>query len=349
MTTEQKIEESNPKSDVAKEEPKNILPGLMTAKLMELKINNEIAQRKLSIANLETRALQIVKNEDNLKIMDALLKDIDDMEDIASETCKTFIKPHEDAVKNGREGKKLVSEQLDRIRGMIEPDYDRLLEGVADKERNAAIKAAQDKAIKKGIEDTAGAFVKRIVSAETREELSSVQRLINLEKSPSRAKKYGDLQPQAVNQYDEILMPIIHSQKVKLGKLEMLHGELEEAQSDGEEDDVVKLKETIGEVSAEILQNQAAAGDILSQEFFPVVEAEEVLPEFRTKRTDISYELADAAVALKKVPQLLTITLDKKEVKKVGKKLKELGAFDGKKELIVDGIKYIITRKREAL
>jgi hypothetical protein len=351
---EQKTEEQDSKSEELKEEQKNTVPGMMTAQLMVLKINAEIAKKaalkkRLTIAELESRALVLVKNEDNLKEMQALLSDLDEMEEIAEETFKAAKKPFIEGGKGCDDGKKLVFANLVRIRGMVEPDYDRLLEGLAERSRLAAQKEAQDKAIRKGIEDTAAGFAKRVVEASNREQLSAVERLINLEKSPSRVKKYGDFHAQAIKRYDEALLPIIQSQKLKLGQLERLHGALEEAQSDRELEEVGKLQASIGEVAEEIRQNQGAAEDILSKEFFDVEEVDEILPEFRTKRTDISYELHDAAIALKKVPKLLKIELDKKAVKAVAAKLKEAGAFEGKKELIVDGIKYIVTRKREAL
>lgn len=349
MATEQKIEEVNSKPEEVNGEQKSYMPVLMTPQLMELKINNEVAKSKLSIADLETRALSVVKNEDNLKVMALLLEDIDKIEDIAAETHKLTKKPYADGVKASDEGKKLVFENTERIRSMVKPDYDRLLAEVDTRKRIAAEKERQDKAIKKGIEDTVATLVKRIAEAGTGKELSDVERLINLEKSPSRIKKYGDFHPLLKKRFDEVLMPVIKSQKMKVLKLTALHGELEEAVSDSETEEIDKLKGSIRIISEEMRKNKAVAEDILSQEFFPVEEVEEVLPDIRTKRTDISFELADAAVALKKVPDLLEITLNNKAIRKVAAKMKKDGVFEGIDELIVDGIKYIVTRQREAL
>lgn len=331
------------------EETKTDAPATMTALLMELKIKTEVAKSKLTLSDLENRALTLVKNEDSLKDMAVLLEDMDKMEEIASETFKTTKKPFSDGAKACDDGKKLFFENLERIRGMVEPDYERLLDGVEERKRLAAAKEKQDKAIKKGIEQTVSVFAQRIASAPTRQELIAVERLINLEKGPSKAKKYGDFHEQAIKRYDEVLIPIIKRQKTKLGNLKMLHGALEEAKSDSEKEEVSKLEQEIGTISEDIRQNQAAAEDILTQEFFVVEEVQEVLPGVRTKRTDISFELDNVVMALKKVPELLKIELNNKEVRKVAQKLKKEGAFEGKKELIVDGIKYIVTRKMEAL
>lgn len=331
------------------QEPKIDSSAPMTALLMKLKINTEVANSNLNLADLEKRALAIVKNEDSLKDMALLIEDLDKIEDIADDTFKAAKKPYSDAAKACDDGKKLFFENLERIRGMVEPDYAKLLEAVQERKRMAAKKEGQDKAIKKGIEDTVAGFAQRIVSAASREELTAIERLINLEKGPSRTKKYRDFHELAIKRYDEVLIPIIQRQKTKIGRLKLLHGALEEAKSDSEIEEVSKLEQEIGTVSQDIRQNQAAAEDILTQEFFPVEEVQEVLPDVRTKRTDISFELADVVVALKKVPELLKIELNNKEVRKVAQKLKKDGAFEGKKELIVAGIKYIVTRKMEAL
>ncbi len=332
------------------EENKVEAPALLTTAFVEMKVKSEIAKNKLSISDLEPRALEIVKNEDNLLAMAALLKDIDRGEEIALEIITGIKKPLLEASANCDAGKKLVFQEFERLRGMVKPDYEELLAGVDAKKQAAAKKAAADKAIKIGIEQTVTAFTQKIVTAANPKELSDVERRINLEKSSSREKKYGEFHTQAKVLYDEKLMPLIKSQKKRFTKLSLLHGQLEEAESDREMEEIDQLKEKIDVTSEEVKQIQAVAQDmLLNQDFFPVIEAEEVLPEIRVKRTDISFELADVAVALKKAPELLIIKLNNKAIRKVAAQLKKDRAFEGKDELIVDGIKYIVTRQREAL
>ena len=332
------------------EENKVEAPALLTTAFVEMKVKSEIAKNKLSISDLEPRALEIVKNEDNLLAMAALLKDIDRGEEIALEIITGIKKPLLEASANCDAGKKLVFQEFERRRGMVKPDYEELLAGVDAKKQAAAKKAAADKAIKIGIEQTVTAFTQKIVTAANPKELSDVERRINLEKSSSREKKYGEFHTQAKVLYDEKLMPLIKSQKKRFTKLSLLHGQLEEAESDREMEEIDQLKEKIDVTSEEVKQIQAVAQDmLLNQDFFPVIEAEEVLPEIRVKRTDISFELADVAVALKKAPELLIIKLNNKAIRKVAAQLKKDRAFEGKDELIVDGIKYIVTRQREAL
>lgn len=332
------------------EENKLEAPPLMTPLLMETKINNEVAESKLSVADLENRALKLVKNEDNLQEMASLLKDLNKLRKVAIKAHKTVKKPFQQAVRYCDAGKKLVFTNIDRIRDMVKPDYDRILADVDARKRAALKKEAEDEAIRKGIEETGALFTKKIAEATTRKELSNVERLINLEKSSSRSKKYGDFHAFAVKRYDEMLKPIINKKKIKLDKLVALHGELEEAESDNDVEDVDKLKNTIEIVSQEVRQSQSELEDLLlNQEFFPVIEAQEVLPAFRTKRTDISFELIDVEVALENAPELLTIELNNKALREIAAEMKENGDFEGKDFVIVDGIKFIVTRLREAL
>lgn len=332
------------------EENKVEVPALITPTLVEIKINTEVIKNKLSVSDLEARALVVIKNEDGIKDMAKLLEDLDKFEEVAEETFKATKRPFLDAAANCDAGKKLVFQNLIRIRGMVKPDYDRILAGIDARRRATVAKEAADKAIRKGIDEICVVFAKKIATANTREALLDVERLINLEKSPSKVKKYGELHDQAKKLFDEKLIPVIKSQKKRVQRLNALHGEREEAVSDSETQVAEKLQQTIEEVSEDVRKVQATAEDmLLQQDFFPVIEVEEVLPAFRIKRTDISYELVDQAVALKKVPELLTISLNNKEVKKVAAKMKEAGDFEGKDFLIVDGIKYIVTRQREAL
>lgn len=339
MTTETKTEDN-----------KSTLPVLITAKFVELKINTEVTKQKLSLADLEKRALEVVKNEDNLKVMADMLKDLKAIEDAAEAVHASVKKPYWDAGKACDNGKKLVLDQTARIRTMFKADYDKLLAAVAERKRLAALKEAQDKAILQGIEDNVINFSNRIIAAVSRKALTDVESLINLQKSPSMAKKYGEFHQKAIERYDAVLIPIIKDQKAKVEQLEGLNTKLLEAEANNDPDTMDLLNEKIDTISNEILQNHAVIQEAaLNQDSFPITEATEVLPDFKVKRTNYSMEIADVEVALKKARDLLEISINKEAAKMVLEKLKTDKAFEGKDEVIVNGIKYIATRVREAL
>lgn len=345
-----KKDEQDPLDAQQQGDTKAPLPGVITPKLVELKINTAVVKHKLSLADLEKRALEIIKNEDHLKTMADLLKDLDKVEEVVEEVFKSEKKYYLDGGRACDAGKKLVLTQTTRIRGMFRNDYYRLLAAVAQRKRTADLKKAQDDAILKGIESNVINFSNRIVAAVTRKALTDVESLINLEKSSSRAKKYGEFHAKAIERYDAVLIPVIRDQKKKIEQLEKLNSQLLEAEAHNDPEKMEALDEQINNISNEILQNHAVVQDAaLNQESFPIIEATEVLPEFKVKRTNYTMEIDDVEIALKKARDLLEFGINKEAAKEVLAKLREEGAFDDKDEVIVNGIKYIATKVREAL
>lgn len=333
------------------EERKAELPAVsMTPGLMQLKINTEVTKHKLTVADLEKRALAVIKNEDNLTVMRDLLADLKKVDDLAEKTHETVKKPYWDAGKACDAGKKLVLEQTARIRNMFQGDYNKLLSAIAERKRLADLKIAQDTAMLQGIENNLIVFSNKIVGATTKKALSEVESLINLQKSPSMAKKYGDHHQYAIDRFDAVLIPIIKDQKKKVEQLEETNKQILAAEVANDPDKMEELIAKADIISNEMLQNHSIVQDAaLNQEFFPILEATEVLPEFKVKRTNYSIEIEDVEVALRKARGLLEITVNKEAAKVVLEGLKKDGAFDGKDEVTVNGIKYIATRVREAL
>lgn len=339
MTTEQKPEEK--KSD---------LPVLMTAGLMQLKINGELPKVNLTLSQLQERALKIIKNRDNLPVMRDLLADTKKGRDIADKVFQRIKKPYWDAGKACDEGKKLVFSEFERIDGMFKSYYDKELAEIAEETRLAKEKKDRDTAILKGIEDNLLIFSNMVITAITKKALTDVESRINLEKSPLRKSKYGERHQFAIERYDTVLLPIIRDQKIKVEELDGINKKILEAEANNDPDAMDVLIEKADIKSNEILQNHADIQEaVLNQDSFPIVEATEILPEVKTKRTNYNYEIADVEVAWKKARHLLEITVDKEAAKEVLAGLKATNAFDGKDEVIVDGIKYIATRVREAL
>lgn len=342
MDTEQKPDEL--KQSLA------VLPVLVSPDLVKMQITVALSKRKLSVEDLQKRALELVKNEDHLTKMAALLKDLQDFDDATKEEHKAIKQPYWDAGKVADQGRDLLLEFTETIRVTFEADYDKLLADVDQRTRAAAKKKAEEEAILKGIEAHLIDFSNRVVAAISLKQLSGVESLINLEKSPSRSKKYGDFHQQAIVRYDSVLLPVIKDQKEKIKKLETLNSRLVEAEKTADAAQFEELRETIDGISNEILKNNALVQDaVLNQESFAVVEAIEVIPAFKVKRTDLSFEIADVEVALKKSRPLLSIEINNKAAKVVAQQLKKDGDFDDKDEVILNGIKYIATKTRMAL
>lgn len=328
------------------------LPALLTLtpEGVQLKINTEVTKHRLSLPDLEKRALKLVKNEDHIKEMKAILDDLKKVDDLAEEVFTTTKKPYLDGGRACDAGKKLVLSETERIRGMFQADYARLLKAINGRAVAAAAKKAKDDAILAGIDANLITFSNMVIAAITKKALSEVESRINLEKSPSRVTKYGEFHARAIERYDSVLLPIIRDQKVKVEELEKINVQILEAEAANDPDKMDELIAKADVVSNEMLQNYSLIQEAaLNQDSFPVIEATEILPGVKTKRTNYTMEIFDVEMALKKVPHLLEISINKEAAKVVLAELKEKGAFEGKDIVIVNGIKYIATRTMEAI
>jgi len=326
--------------------------GHVTAELVQLKITTAARENKLTLPELEKRALTVLKNEDGLKAMSDLLKDTKEARKIAETTFKAIKDPYLKMSQACDAGKKLFLEQLDRIDSMYLSKYNQILKDVADKKKKADLKVAQNETIKKIIETNMMDFSNQIVSAVTVQQITDVENKINLEKTPSMAKKYGELHAFAIERYAAVLGPILKSSKEKLKEIRGLNTKREEAENNNDPDKIDEIDNRINLLSDGLLQNNAEIGEaVIGASILPVTEAQEVLPATKVKRTHFTYEIADEEVALKKARQLLDITINKEEAKVVLERLKKERIFDGTDDIehVVDGIKYIATREREAL
>ena len=154
-----------------------------------------------------------------------------------------------------------------------------------------------------------------------------VERLINLEKSESNAKKYGEFHKEAIEKYDSVLKPILKDQKEKTKQQEELKQQLNEAIAN---DDIEKIDDNQVKVQEEAI-NKA------SLDFTPM--AEEIIADTKFRRS-YNIEIVDEKEAIKKAKDLIEITINKTAANVVLNTLKDTGAFKDKSEVIVNGIKY---------
>lgn len=331
---------------------KNELPVLITPQLMQLKITSELAVQKITIAEALNAESKIVLNEDHLPAMKSLLETLEKIDDAAAAVHKKVKEPYWDAGKACDTGKNLVLAQTSSIRGRIKPVYDRLLKNVADRKRKADVKALQDEQIKKIIETNLMEFSNGIVAAVSVKQILEVEARVNLEKSPSMAKKYGEFHGFAIERYDSVLAPILKDKKEALKKLRGLNVELQTAEDSNDPDKMDEIDSRINELSDGILQKNAEIGEaVLTGVPMITTVAQEVFPATKVVRTKFTMELVDVEVAIKKARTLLDISINKEAAKVVLQKLKDDGVFNGTDDIehVVDGIKYIATREREIL
>lgn len=321
---------------------------LISVDAAKAKISVALTRLGIVVQSFHTRAAEVERNEEpeSLERASKILADkraaIKAAEDAHKEGKKPFLEAGKayDVAKN--ETIKLIEQSC----AELESWYNETMAAIERKKRDAEEKRARDTKIKNGIESNVLEFSTRIAACKTRKELVDVERLINLEKAQSRSAKYGEWHEFAIARFNEVLLPIIREQKIKVEEFERLEAEIALASSENNPQRIDELKEKLDEKENEILHNQVKVQEQALNMVVPVSEyAEEVLPDIKKTGSTVVCEIVDEQVVYKKRRELLSVELKVSDAKKLAATLREEGAFDGKDEIIVDGIKFTIERR----
>lgn len=317
--------------------------ALITTDAAKSKISIALTKANLLVQSLATRASNLTLNEDGLEEIRQFLADYRQAKKITEETHKIIKSPYFEAGKACDGAKNAVIGELDIISAPVEAAFKRINDEIDKKKREAEAKAEKEKQIKAGVEANILSFATQIAASKTRKELTDVERLINLEKSSSRATKYGDWHEFAIKRYDEVLIPVLKDQKIKVDEYEKIQEQLSKANDPVLADE---LKEKLEAKENEITQNQIKVQeDALNQQIIPSTEAEEIFPDVTSAGSTMVCEIVDEKTVYKKHRDLLNVELRLLDTKKLGATLRDAGAFQGKDELIFDGLKFTIERK----
>lgn len=271
-----------------------------------------IALTQSRFQQLADKAATLVYNEDHLE---EIKKFLDDMRKVDKAIEETHKEGKADALKIGRDwdaGKNSFLLMTSAIKSKPQSEYERICRDIENRRRLAALEAQRVENIKAGIESSALKFSTDIAACTTSEQLSSVERLINLEKG--RKEKYMEFADEAIERYNE-LNALLKTQKETVRVLEEnarqqllaikekndarlleLHEQWEQAQNKVEE-----AKVTVQETAI----NQSM------RERVPV--ATEIIPEVKARRTTWEWELKDIKETAKKMPDWVAMTtLDSK-------------------------------------
>lgn len=315
-------------------------------------LNSDTAKHKMAIAltqqqlimqNLSDEAATIILNEDNLETMAAFLKKVKTAEKAVEEEHERIKKPYWDSGKACDTAKKDLMGNLSAISSPVAVAYKRICDEIAERKRQNELRAEKEKQIKLGVESNIMEFSTKIAACNTRQQLTDIERLINLEKSPSRSQKYGDLHEFAIKMYDERLLPLLKDQKVKIDEKEALENKLKA------ETDPSKYDELISQLELkqnEITQNQVKVQEqALSQPLATTQVAEEIFPEVKQSGGNMLCEIVDEKKVFTKHRELLNVELRIKDAQKLAYTLRDAGAFGENKELVIDGLKFTIEKR----
>lgn len=302
-----------------------------------------LTKQQLSVQKLQDEADNLEFTEENIPVISSFLAKLNSIDKVTEETHKEIKAPYLEAGRTCDSGKNSNLAITSGIRMPVHGKFTALCSDVDRKKREVAAEELRKSNIKQGIESNVIDFSSKIAGCTTNEELLSIERLINLEKSPQRQSKYGEFHAEAIAKYDTVLKPILKDQKEKIQKKEELDKQIKVAE---EKNDVVTLDELQAKkesVEDEILQNaikiQENAINNAAFDTTPVAVAEEVFADTKSRRS-YTIEISDEKEALKKAKELIDISINKDAANIVLKTLKDSGAFKDKAEIIVNGIKY---------
>lgn len=314
---------------------------VITQETVLAKINIALTKKQLSVQKLQDEADYLEFTEENIPVISAYLAKISAIEKSIEETHKEGKAPYLEGGRIWDNAKKSSLETTGAIKAPVKVKFDKLCADVDRKKREAEAEKAKQAAILAGIENNVISFSAKIAACTSNDELLAIERLINLEKSPSNAAKYGDFHAQAIEKYDTVLKPILKDQKEKIQKQDALKKQIEEAEKANDVEKLDELNEKFDNVTDEIIQNQVKIQETALVnapiEFVPI--AEEVFADTKSRRS-YTIEIADEKEALKKAKDLLEITINKDAANVVLKTLKDTDAFKDKSEIILNGIKY---------
>jgi hypothetical protein len=298
-----------------------------------------IALTQSQLQQLADKAATLVYNEDHLEEIKRFLDDMRKVDKAIEETHKDG---KAEALKIGREwdaGKNSFLLMTSAIKSKPQSEYEKICRDIETRKRNAEIERQRISNIKSGIESNALKFSTDIAACTTSDQLSYVERMINLEKG--RKEKYMEFVDDAISRYNE-LNALLKTQKETVRELEENARQQLEAQKAQNDELLLKLKE-----QQEAVQNKVEEAKINVQEAainqsmkasIPV--AIEVIPEVKARRTVWKFEMVNEKEVIKKAPELLIVSLDEEKVRITLKALKDGNMLEGKTELVLNGIRY---------
>lgn len=298
-----------------------------------------IALTQSKFQQLADKAATLVYNEDHLEEIKRFLDDMRKVDKAIEETHKDG---KAEALKIGREwdaGKNAFLLMTSAIKSKPQAEYEKICRDIEDRKRKAALETQRIADIKNGIERNALKFSTDIAGCRTSEQLSYVERMINLEKG--RKDKYMEFADEAISRYNE-LNALLKTQKETVRGLEENARQQAEAAKAKNDELLLKLKEEQEqkELKAEEARINVQETAINQSMKASIPVATEVMPEIRSRHTMWKFEMINEKEVMKKSPELLIVSLDNDKVKQTLKTLKDTNQLEGKTELTLNGIRY---------
>jgi hypothetical protein len=311
----------------------NAVPAAITGKF-------NIALTQSGFQKIQDKANSLVIDEDHIEEVGTFLKDARKIAKAIEETHK---KGKEHLLREGKQwdtAKKDFLKVFDDIIAPVSNKYANVCTEISNRKRREEEERQRIANIKSGIETNAVAFASIIAGCKTAEELTAIEKKINLEKT--RKEKYEELLPVAVLRFTE-LNKLLAAQKITVKNLEETSRQKHEALANGDDAKAIELTEKEEELTGQVEDNKVSVQEAVvnqSMENFTTGYTPTISPDVKARRTTWKFEMVDQKEVMKRNPELLVISLDDEKVKEKLKTLRETDVLKGKTELTLNGIRY---------
>lgn len=235
----------------------------LTPEIVKSKLQIVLTKAEQSIQALHDAESKLVYNEDNLESIKLFI-----------ENCKTAqktvdaerVKLKEPYLQGGRTvdaGAKLLSTDLDSIILKANMPYQKLCKEVAEKERLAEAEKQRIATIRTNMDNFKLTYSVKIADAKTSTELTSIERLINLE--TGNKNKYQELLPEFVEDCKAI-RSLLTGQKEKVRILEDLEKQQQEASKNNDDGAFLEIEEKKEQVLAQVEENKVIIQETASNQ-----------------------------------------------------------------------------------
>lgn len=277
---------------------------------------------------------KVVISEDNIEEVQKLMKNLNSFLKTSDDLRKEMKEPFFRQGKAIDEMYKEFANPLEAVKAFIQLELNKVAAIKAKKIEEERQKLLKEQQIKETINNFVLENSVKIASADSNEQLVSLERLINLEKA--NKSKYGDFLPLLIERCNDLNSKLAE-QKVLVKEKEKIESEKKKVKDDEQMQELLLKEQAIANKIADntvLVQEQAANAVINTGDEL------DGLDEVKARRTVWKAELHDVKEAMKKAPQMLDITLNNDKVREAIATLKDSGAFKGKTEIVVNGIRY---------
>lgn len=271
----------------------------LTPELAKSKMLLSLTKAEQSIQGLNDAEAELVYNEDNLEKISKFIADCKKAKSIV-ETERVAIKePYLTAGKNIDAGAKLVATEVDAVLNKAHSQYTKLCQEVERKKREAEAERQRVATIQKAMSDFKMDYAVKIAAAKDLAELTSLERLVNLETGNSR--KYAEFLPEMIEGCKAI-RSLLTGQKEKLRQLSYFQKLEQEAAETGNDEAILEIQDKKEVLEARIqetsinLQETAIGQSVSSQP----ISVDVILPEIKGVRKYYKWIVVDEKAALKR-------------------------------------------------